>query len=362
MAAAGLKYFAAGSNNFRAPVLLQGRLHEKSPFWWEGPDGGRVLMWYTRQYQQIACVFGMPPQIPAGRDSLPIFLQAYSRPDYKSDAVMLYGAQIENADLFPQVASLAEKWNDLYAFPHLKYSGIAEAMSYITGQFGDALPVVRGDGGPLWEDGVASTARAAAIERETEQRALAAEKFSTISSLVNPRRRPEAEALKRLWDNVLMFNEHSWGAGGSVSDPKSQETVEQLALKEGFPLAAKRDADYVIERSLASLADYIYDPKGTLLVFNPLSWAAVRSGRGGLGQGPRNGGPGHQPHRFLRSALHGEELPACPFPRAGRAVGGLQGLRAEGDESRAGDFHQRLRRRRWRISTTGWCSIPRAEQ
>ena len=31
MAAAGLKYFAAGSDNYRAPVLLLGRLHEKSP-------------------------------------------------------------------------------------------------------------------------------------------------------------------------------------------------------------------------------------------------------------------------------------------------------------------------------------------
>ena len=53
MAAAGLKYFAAGSDNYRAPVLLQGRLHEKSPFWWEGPDGGRILMWYSRHYQQM---------------------------------------------------------------------------------------------------------------------------------------------------------------------------------------------------------------------------------------------------------------------------------------------------------------------
>ena len=40
MAAAGLKYFAAGSDNYRAPVLLQGRLHEKAPFWWEGPMAG----------------------------------------------------------------------------------------------------------------------------------------------------------------------------------------------------------------------------------------------------------------------------------------------------------------------------------
>ena len=66
MAAAGLKYFAAGSDNYRAPVLLQGRLHEKSPFWWEGPDGGRILMWYSRHYLQMQYFFGLPPQIKGG--------------------------------------------------------------------------------------------------------------------------------------------------------------------------------------------------------------------------------------------------------------------------------------------------------
>ena len=100
------------------------------------------------------------------------------------------------------------------------------------GQFGDAIPVVRGDGGPYWEDGIISTARSAALERETEQRALAAEKFSTISSLVNPRLQPEAEALKRLWNNMVLYDEHTWGADRSVSNPKSQETVEQWAVKE----------------------------------------------------------------------------------------------------------------------------------
>ena len=182
MAAAGLKYFAAGSDNYRAPVLLQGRLHEKAPFWWEGPDGGRILMWYSRHYHQMRSLFGLPPTIAGGHDSLPLYLQIYSRPDYKSDATIIYGTQVENTDLFPQQATLVDEWNKIYAYPHLKYSGFAEAIGYIAGQFGDSLPVVRGDGGPYWEDGIASTARSAALERETEQRALAAEKFSTLSS------------------------------------------------------------------------------------------------------------------------------------------------------------------------------------
>ena len=272
MAAAGLKYFAAGSDNYRAPVLLQGRLHEKTPFWWEGPDGGRILMWYSRHYLQMQTLLGLPPMVTAGRDSLPLYLQNYSRPDYKSDSTILYGTQVENTDLFPQQATFVDEWNKTYAYPHLKYSGFAEAISYVAGQFGDSLPVERGDGGPYWEDGIASTARSAALERSNEQRALAAEKFSTLSSLVNLRLQPDAQAFKQLWQDMALYDEHTWGDNRSVSNPHCQEAVQQLAIKEGFASDAKKRVDDLLRRSLAALADYISDPQGTLLVFNPLSW------------------------------------------------------------------------------------------
>ena len=272
MAAAGLQYFAAGSDNYRAPILLQGRLQEKSPFWWEGPDGGRILMWYSRHYHQMRSLFGLPPTLAGGHDSLPLFLQMYSQPDYKSDATIIYGTQVENTDLFPQQATLVAEWNKVYAYPRLKYSGFAEAMGYIAGQFGDSIPVIRGDGGPYWEDGIASTARSAALERENEQRALAAEKFSTLSSLVNPRLRPDAEAIKDLWSDMVLYDEHTWGDHRSTTSPESQESLRQQALKENFASDAKNRVDNLLWRSMAALADSISDPADTLLVFNPLSW------------------------------------------------------------------------------------------
>jgi alpha-mannosidase len=273
LSAAGLKYLASGCDNDNGPILLNSHLNEKSPFWWEGPDGGKVLLWYSWGYAQLGHLFGgLEGDLAAGHDHIPVFLQAYSSSDYKSDAVIIYGSQGENTDLFPQQASLAEEWNKLYTYPHLQYSGFGEAMGYIAQQFGDAIPVVRGDGGPYWEDGIVSTTRSAVIDREAEQRALAAEKFSTISTLVNPRLRPETEALKRMWNNMVLYDEHTWGDARSVSDPESQETLNQLAVKEAFATDAKRDVDLVLRRALAGLADGIYDPKSTLLVFNPLSW------------------------------------------------------------------------------------------
>jgi alpha-mannosidase len=273
LAAAGLKYFVAGCDDDNAPILLYSRLNEKSPFWWEGPDGGRILMWYSRAYAQLNYLFGgSEGRIASGRESLPRFLQAYSQPTYKADSVLVYGSQVENTDLFPRQSTVAEDWNKVYAYPHLKYSGFSEAMSSIARQFGDSIPVVRGDGGPYWEFGIASTARSAALARGVEQRAPAAEEFSTVSGLVNPSLKANDETLKQLWNNLTLYAEHTWGNHGSISDPKSQETVDQLAVKEAFASDAERDNDYVLRRALAGIADSISEPKNTLLIFNPLSW------------------------------------------------------------------------------------------
>ena len=273
LAAAGLKYLISGCDNDNGPILLASRFNEKSPFWWEGPDGGRILMWYSWVYSQLGVLFGgLQGEISAGHDAIPVFLQAYNHPEYKSDSVLVYGSQWENTDLFPRQASIAGDWNKLYAYPHLQYSGFADAMRTIAASSGDSIPVVRADGGPYWEYGIVSTARSAAIDRESEQRALAAEEFSTVSSLVDPGARPEPEVLKRIWNNMVLYGEHTWGADRSVSDPNSQETTNQLAVKEAFATDAKRDVDYVLRRSLADLANSISDPHGTLLVFNPLSW------------------------------------------------------------------------------------------
>ncbi len=167
---------------------------------------------------------------------------------------------------------MVTEWNKLYAYPKMRFSGFAEAMDHIARQMGDSIPLVRGDGGPYWEFGNASDAAYVAVERATEQRALSAEKFSTISSLVNPLIQPDRTRLGRLWTDMVIVNEHTWTDNASVSDPETQESRSQLAVKENFASEAKMDVDYILRRHLAAIAGSINDPAGTLVVFNPVNW------------------------------------------------------------------------------------------
>jgi alpha-mannosidase len=274
LAAAGIQYFIAGPNGHltRAPVLIQGRLNENSPFWWVGPDGNKVLFWYGRHYWEGGILFGVLPEVNAGRATIPVFLKTYDRPSYKADAVILFGTQQENTDLFPRQAEFAGAWNQKYAYPQIQYSGFHDALQAIAKQFGGEFPTVSGDGGPYWEDGIASNAREAAMERQNESRAPSAEKLATVSSLVNPRLEADKVALDRMWTNIVLMDEHTWNSHDSYSDPESDETAHQSKVKEIYAVDAGQIADYVARNSMADLADSIAAPRGSLIVFNTLNW------------------------------------------------------------------------------------------
>jgi len=274
---AGSKYFVAASNSWRAPVVLMGRWNEKSPFYWEGPDGGRVLMWYSRAYLQLGTLFATPPRIAAVRDALPVFLQAYSRPDFKADAAIVFGTQLENTPLSPEQAELVGEWNKQYAWPRLEYSTFAEAMSSIEHQAGGRLPVYRGDFGPYWEDGFGSDAAATAVHRQNQQRILSAEKLGTVPAVLDPAVRPDGLLLSRAWHHSLMFDEHTWTYVAATTQPDAEQTRTQTELKRAQVTSAMREITESTQRSWAQLGTLINPKEASTVAFNALNWP-----RGGL--------------------------------------------------------------------------------
>jgi alpha-mannosidase len=272
LAAAGIPYFFAASNNDRAPVLLQGHLNENTPMFWEGPDGKKVLLWYSRHYMQMQFLFGLPPMRETGEEMLPVFLQMYQRPNYRANAAIIFGTQVENTDLFPQQAELADGWNAVYAYPRIEYSDFHHALDGIAKQFGSNIPTIRGDGGPYWEDGIGSDALYAAMERENESRAPSAEKLATISSLVNHGLAVNRNTLQEMWANMVLMDEHTWTSWNSVSDPISVEALEQLRVKDSRALRASELRDDLLRSSMASLADSIAGGPGSIIIFNVLNW------------------------------------------------------------------------------------------
>ena len=272
LAAAGVKYWVAAPDNSLSSHSIRGRWHEKSPFYWRGPDAGKVLSWHSRHYRQAASLFGRPPRLEAIRDSLPVFLQSFPESGYKPDAVLIYGTQGANEALLPEHATFIETWNEQYAYPRLRYATLTDFMRTIEKEFGDELPTYSDAEGHDWEDGVGSDARFVVEDRRNQSRVLSAEILSTLAHRLRPELRTSRDSLKDIWRNLVLFAEHTWGAAISVSKPDHEQSRGQLKVKHRRVTRASGQIEELLERSMSRLTHEIQAPGSTLVVFNSLNW------------------------------------------------------------------------------------------
>jgi alpha-mannosidase len=270
--ASGIDYFAEATNSDRGPIVLFGKWNEKSPFWRAGPDGAKVLMANTRQYSQLWFVCDLPPTVGNCRQGLPAFFQQFSSPDYKPDAVLMYGSQLENTDARLSEPEFLAKWTAEYAYPKFILSTFPDYFHYIEKHYGPQLATVSGDGGPYWEDGVGSDAANTAMDRGSQSRAVSAEELATLSRYVNPSLAVPQQQVERIWTNLLLYAEHTWDSWDSVYRPDSQESVGQLATKDQYAEQSRQAVNALARESLSQIAYQIHMPSSSLVVFNTLSW------------------------------------------------------------------------------------------
>ncbi|HTR25379.1 MAG TPA: polysaccharide lyase family protein [Terriglobales bacterium] len=269
---AGIKYLVAASNSWRAPVMLLGRWNEKSPFYWEGPDGGRVLMWYSRAYLQAHTLFGGPWRMESIRDSLPVFLQAYTRPDYTANTAIIFGTQLENTPLAKEQSEIVSSFSHEYAWPKLEFSTVHSALQQIEREWKGKIPVFRGDFGPYWEDGYGSDAAHTAIHRENQHRITTAEVMGAAVSSLEPRVLPDKTMLDDAWLNELLYDEHTWTYVSATTQPEHHQSKDQIALKGFRAVRASDDISESIERGWAQLEALVRAKENSVAVFNSLNW------------------------------------------------------------------------------------------
>ncbi len=271
--AAGVKYFAAGANDDRGPQPLYGRWQTRSPFWWEGPDGAKILMSYNRQYSNLWFVCGLPAREAGCRASLPAFLQTFEAPTYLPDTVLMYGSQLENTDLIPGEGEFVRAWNARYAWPRLKLAAFPDYFHLIERQYGARLETVRGDFGPYWEDGIGTDARFAAAYRRVESRAAAVEKLSSLAALQSSAWAPPTARLHRLWDDLVLYAEHTYTYHGGYDQPDHEQSVRQIETKRFHVTDAREQAYWIEQESFSRLLDRIAVRPPALVVFNSLGHA-----------------------------------------------------------------------------------------
>ncbi len=323
LAASGVRYLASGVNPERAAPLLSpvdaaraqlgGTEWTTYPqlYWWEGPDGSRVLHWRADQYADGPRFgFDVGPAEMGRRLSdwlltHPVFLS----PGYPYDVALLCGATGDNGLLDEQVVANVEEFSRRFAYPRLVAARPEDFFREVERRWGAKLPVRRGDTGCYREDGAASTAAELARYRAAQLVARAAELLALWDEKTEPRDggatdriEQRAAARRRMWRDLLLFGEHTWAASASGSDPDGAETVAQWQYKRRFLDGAAAAADAQVAAALLRIGLSTGGSGGAgRVVFNASSWA-----RSDVVQ---------VPHGAARRLAHdGREWPAVDLP------------------------------------------------
>ncbi|PYO96875.1 MAG: hypothetical protein DMD60_08745 [Gemmatimonadetes bacterium] len=330
LAASGVRYLASGVNPERAAPLLSpaeaaraqlgsgggggsgGREWTTYPqlYWWEGPDGSRVLHWRADQYADGPRFgFDVDPAEMGRRLSdwllnHPVFLS----PGYPFDVALLSGATGDNGLLDELVVANVEEFSRRFAYPRLIAARPEDFFREVERRWGTKLPVRRGDTGCYREDGAASTAadlgryRAAQlVARAADLLALWDEKTEPRDAGAADRIEQRAAARRKMWRDLLLFGEHTWGGSADGSDPDGAETVARWQYKRRFLDGAAAAADAQVAAALLRIGLSTAGGGAGRVVFNAASWA-----RSDVVRVPSGAG--------RRLTHDGRELPAVDLP------------------------------------------------
>jgi hypothetical protein len=289
LADSGVRYFAIGCNDARGAFASGNPL--RPPLWWEGPDGRKVLFFFAGGYAQ-ASGLGLFESLEVAEARVPDRLRgAWPEERYPYELVMAYGAMGDNQtvsyDEARRLADIVRAWNERYESPRLVLATTSDFFRDFAARYGEGLATCRGDAGAYWEDGAASSARETALNRETHEWLSTAEKLHAWLATIDPKRAYPAERLWQVARDSMLYDEHTWGAYNSITEPASPFVQEQWTVKAGFATGAHASAAVLVAEGLQELAQHAGGlPQGGLLVYNPLSWGRSELAFVAVGEAP----------------------------------------------------------------------------
>ena len=264
LAQSGLRYFAIAPNNGdRIGYVLQD--WGDRPFEWVSQSRrDTVLTWvagasYSLFHEARIRLFG--------EQRLFSLMRRLEDAGYPYVPVQLpYTVDGDNGPTDPDLPDYVREWNRRYASPRLVIATHAQMFRALVPRYAGQLPVVAGDFTGYWEDGAASTARETALARAASSRLVQA---GALWAMLDPTRFPVG-ADYEAWRDVVLWDEHTWGAAASVETPDAPDVVAQWRYKQAFALGADSLSLALTARALAARGPAV---AGAFDVFNTSSWA-----------------------------------------------------------------------------------------
>lgn len=268
----GIRYLSMGINKTRSLLPFD----KPTCFWWESPSGKRVLAYRSDHYMTgnfWGVQKGDATQI--GRQ-VTEYLTSLEDRNYPFDrvGVQFSGYYTDNSPPSTPACNLVKAWNERYAWPHLRLSTIQEFLAWVEKDQGSKLAVHRQAWPDWWTDGFGSAARETAAARETETAVDVNLRLLAMARLLGtPIHAATLQRGAAILDNLLFYEEHTFGAAESISDPLAANAQIQWGEKSSYAWSAVKDCALLREEAFGLLQGYLRRADvPTLAVFNTLSW------------------------------------------------------------------------------------------
>ena len=189
-------------------------------------------------------------------------------------AVQYSGYLTDNSPPSMRECDLIRAWNERYAWPKLRSATAHEFLGRIDSQYGDKLPVYRAAYPDWWTDGFGSAARETAASRKTQSDLVAIEAMLSMAQMEGTGQSGGThEELRRIHENLLFYDEHTFGAAESIWNPGCENSQVQWAEKGSYVWEALKSTQLLYEDAIGRLQGTLYrSTHPTLTFFNPLGW------------------------------------------------------------------------------------------
>lgn len=267
-AASGIDFLVCGLNEVYGGYTLQKSLPKA--FLWEGPDGSSLLTYRTELYTEGGA-YGLD------RDTATIPYRMWDRlsrleaSGYNYPLVLLNSVFLDNGGVAAHQVAAAKAWNASNAYPRFVFSTPPKFAAAFRRVAGKTLPTVRGDWTSTWDVLFQGEPSRVVRERWAQQQITSAEKFSTLSALLDPGTLPLSGEIARAYESLLMYSGHGSGLEAGYGTPG--ENAITMDYREQYVRDAALLTKEVLLRSLTRLVnrEVAFEREG-IIVFNPLFW------------------------------------------------------------------------------------------
>lgn len=265
----GVKYITIGSNGHRADIPF----NRPTIYKWESPSGKSIIS-YRADHYHTANYWGIDRGDMAGvENGVFSYISSLKHREYGFPmvAVQYSGYFTDNSPPSRKECELIKAWNEHYAWPKLRSATAHEFLSRIEEEYSDKLPVYQAAYPDWWTDGFGSAARESGASRETQSDMLIVESMLSMAGMDGDKYPYEMhDEMSRIHENLLFYDEHTFGAAESIRNPMCENSQVQWAEKGSYVWEALKSTQILYEKAVGRLQGGLFrSDKPTVTFFNP---------------------------------------------------------------------------------------------